>query len=39
LPDDMTPMPGCYEVGNDNYGNYQYADGVYHVLDTASFTI
>ena len=27
LPSGMTPMDGCYILGNDNYGNYRYVDG------------
>lgn len=27
LPAGMTPMDGCYQLGHDNYGNYQFADG------------
>jgi len=27
LPTDMTPMSGCFDPTNANYGNYQYADG------------
>lgn len=27
LPPGMFPMTGCNELGNDNYGNYQFTDG------------
>jgi len=27
LPSGMTPLSGCYDRMNDNYGNYQYSDG------------
>ena len=27
LPAGMVPMTGCYQLGHDNYGNYQFSDG------------
>lgn len=27
LPAGMTAMEGCYQLGHQNYGNYQFADG------------
>ena len=28
LPTGMTPLSGCYDPTSQNYGNYQYSDGL-----------